>query len=114
LPHRCELWPHMSRERKVIETDYRNISRDTYSVLFGNRQDTERHLIIPDENGAGPLIRAHREDGVCANSPARNFKTALQYKLGVGNESMVEQGLTVSLLLFARGAQVGWALDTLN
>src|SRR5258708_13141997 len=114
LPHRCERWPHMSRERNVIETDNRNIFRDTYPVLFGNRQDTERHLIIPDENGAGPLIRTHREDGVCTNSPARNFKTALQYKLRVGNESLVEQGLTVSLLPFARAAKVGWALDMGN
>src|SRR6266849_7698258 len=84
LPHRCERWPHMSRERNVIETDYRNIFRDTYSVLFGNRQDTERHLIIPDENGAGPLIRTHREDGVCTNSPARISKLPCSTSSGSG------------------------------
>src|SRR5260370_39553814 len=102
LPHRCERWPHMSRERNVIETDYRNIFRDTYSVLFGNRQDTERHLIIRDEKGAGPLIRTHREDGACATSPARNSKTALQDNLGVGKESRVEPGLPGALLPAAR------------
>src|SRR6266699_7225392 len=94
----------MGGERNVIEANHSNIFWHTYTMLFGSRQDTVCHLIIADEKSTGLLVGTHRKDHVGTRAPARNFKTALQHELRMGNEVMIEQCLAKSLIAFVRAA----------